>query len=203
MAPTTKKLVFQPRMRMMSNDSIDGFYRSFGNASAFYNGNKGVLNVAAGALITLAGVGFVSSFNVPVMLQLERAADSVLRAFEKGRGLEPVVVDTMVDRKDLVDSLNPMLRPLMSKTYVVIVGEKGTGKSTAVRQGLYACKSPKCAVYFNCPIAVGKFSIELANQVDFFDQRDVSGGAKRRTASSTKVKKVPTLRTSHSQPSRH
>ena len=191
-APLTKKLIHHPRMRMMSNDSIDGFYRSFGNVSSFYNANKGLLNVAAGALITLAGVGFVSSFNAPVMLQLEPAADSVFRAFEEGRGLEPVVVvDTMVDRKDLVDNLNPILRPLMSKTYVVIVGEKGTGKSTAVRQGLYACKSPKGAVYFNCPIAVGKFSIELANQVDFLDQGDVSGGAKRSTGSTTKGKKVP------------
>ena len=173
--PITKRFVNQPRgVRMMSNDS-NGFNRLFGKASLFYNANKGVLNVAAGALITLAGVGVLTSFNVRVMPQLEPTADSVLRAFEEGRGLEPFVVDAMVDRKDLVDSLNPISE---SKTYVVIVGKNGTGKTTVVRQGLYACKSPKGAVYFNCPIAVGKFSIELASLIDFHD-----GGAKRRIES--------------------
>ena len=88
-APITKRFVNQPHVRMMSNNSIGGFYRSFGNTSSFYNANKGVLNVAAGALITLAGLGILQSFNVPVMPQLEPAADSVLRAFEKDRGLEP------------------------------------------------------------------------------------------------------------------
>ena len=171
--PITKRSVNQPRgVRMMSNDSSGGFNRLFGKASLFYNANKGVLNVATGALITLAGVGILTSFNVRVMPQLEPTADSVLRAFEEGRGLEPFDVDTMVDRKDLVNSLIDSV----SKTYVVIVGKNGTGKTTVVRQGLYACKSPKGAVYFNCPIAVGKFSIELASLIDFHD-----GGAKRRT----------------------
>ena len=52
-APITKRFVNQPHVRMMSNNSTGGFYRSFGNTLSFYNANKGVLNFAAGALIIL------------------------------------------------------------------------------------------------------------------------------------------------------
>ena len=181
-------------MRMVSNDSIGRFKQSFENASSFYTANNGILNFSAAVLIALTGFGIFRGYNVTVIPPLEPAADSVLRAFEEGRGFEPFDVDTMVDRKDLVDRLNPILRPLMSKTYVVIVGENGTGKTTAVRQALSASKSPKGAVYFNCPIAVNKFSIKLANLVEFREQLDVSGGAKRRIESTTKEEKVPDLK---------
>ena len=193
-APITKRFVNQPRVRMMSNDSIGGFNRSFENASSFYNANKGLLKIAGGTVGVILLATCIKYNNVPVMPQFKPAADSVLRAFEEGCGLEPFKVDAMVDRKDLVDGLGPILQPQKSKSYVVIVGENGTGKTTAVRQALSASKSPKGAVYFNCPIAVDKFSIKLASLVEFRDQLDVSGGARRRIESTTKEEKVPDLK---------
>ena len=190
-APITKSMVHQPRVRMMSNDSIGGLYRSFGNASSFYNANKGVLKSAAGTLAVFAAFGLGYYFEVPVMPPLEPAADSVLRAFEEGRGLEQFDDGEMVDRKDLMDGLGPILQPKKSKSYVVIVGENGTGKTTAVKRELFALDIPKGAVYFNCPIAAGQFSIKLASLVEFRDQLDVSGGAQRRIESKTKEENDP------------
>ena len=174
-APITKRFVNQPHVRMMSNNSIGGFYRSFGNTSSFYNANKGVLNVAAGALITLAGLGILQSFNVPVMPQLEPAADSVLRAFEEDRGLEPFDKSSMIDRKALVDNLLPILQPAESNSYVVIFGEIGTGKTTAVRQALAALERPRDVVYIDCPVTADDFPVYLAELI----------GAKRRIESTT------------------
>ncbi len=88
-------------------------YRGFENAFSFYNANSFFLKTAAGTLSVFAGFILVSHLNVHVLPPLERAAESVLRLFEEGRGLEPLDVNTMVDRKDLMDSLNPILRPLM------------------------------------------------------------------------------------------
>ena len=188
-APITKRFVNQPHVRMMSNSSTGGFYRSFGNTLSFYNANKGVLNFAAGALITLAGVGILTSFNVPVMPQLEPAADSVLRAFEKDRDLEPFNKSNMIDRKELVDNLLPILQPSESNSYVVIVGEKGTGKTTAVRQALAALERPRGAVYINCPVTADEFSVYLAKLIGFHEQLDISGGVKRKIESTTKEEK--------------
>ena len=193
-APITKRLVNQPRVRMMSNDSIGRLYRSFGNVSSFYNANNGVLKIVGGTVGVISVAIYMSYFNVPVMPPLEPAADSVLRAFEEGRGLKTFDKMAMIDRKALVGNLMPILQPQESSSYVVIVGENGTGKTTAVRQALSASKSPKGAVYFNCPIAVDKFSIKLASLVEFRDQLDVSGGARRRIESTTKEEKVPDLK---------
>ena len=107
---------------MMSNDSTGGLHRRVENASSFYNANKGLLTAAATFIV---GVGIVNYFNLPVMPPHEPAADIVRRAFEEGRGLEPFDEDAMVDRKDLVDGLGEILQPRNSKSYVVIVGEKG------------------------------------------------------------------------------
>ena len=133
----------------------------------------------------------MSYFNVPVLPPLEPVADSVLRAFEEGRGFELVDEDAIVDRKDLVDGLGLILQPQKSKNYYVIVGENGAGKTTAVRQALSASKSPKGAVYFNCPESVELFSVNLAGLIGFRDQLDISGGAQRRIESTTKEEKVP------------
>ena len=175
----------------MSNDSFVGFYRSFKRASTFYNANNKLLNIVAGALTTLVGVGIFRSFHVPVLPQLEPAADSVLRAFEQGRGLKLFNEDQMVDRKDLVGVLSLILQPQESKSYVVIVGENGTGKTTAVRQALFALDFPKGVAYFNCPIVADEFSISLARLIGFRDQLDVSGGDKRMLEMTTKEEKVP------------
>ena len=95
----------------------------------------------------------------------------------------------MIDRKALVDNLLPILQPSKSNSYVVIVGEKGTGKTTAVRQALTALERPRGAVYIDCPETADDFSVYLAELIGFREQLDISGGVKRKIESTTKEEK--------------
>ena len=155
--------------------------------TSIYHANKGLLKAAGVVLAGIGVLGLVYYYRIPLDSPLEPAVDCVLRAFEEGRGLEPVNRGDFIDRKALIDKLSLILHPEESSSYVVIVGENGTGKTAAVNQALSALESPKGAVYFNCPVTTDKFSIKLADLVGFRDQRDVI----RRIASTTKEEQVP------------
>ncbi len=56
----------------------------------------------------------------------------MIRVFEKG-GTTPFELPLEhVDRPDVVAKLKELLRPEVSNMYGVVIGEHGTGKSTAV-----------------------------------------------------------------------
>ena len=187
MAPITRCLV---NTKSLVNQPLR---RAFGSDYKFNNANNYLL-IIGGTMTALAGVCFVSLLNEAAIPPHEPAADRLLRVFEEGHGVKLFGNNAiMVDRKDLLDSLGKLLQPHESKHYVVIMGENGTGKTTAVKQALCALKSPKGFVYFNCPISVSAFSVQLANLVEFRGQLDISGGAKRRTESTTNEEKVSDL----------
>jgi len=72
-----------------------------------------------------------------------------------------------VPRPELIADLAALLRPAATDQYVLVVGESGTGKSTAVRDAMRALPAPKGAVYFSAPELVGSFSRYLAIAVDY------------------------------------
>ena len=194
MAPIRRRWFHRPVMRTVSNQSIDGLHRGFESSSSFYKINKDFLKIAATGLTVITSLGIFTYYNVPLSLPLESEVDVVLLAFEEGRGLETfseVDKDATIDRQDLVQDLLLILRPKVSKSYAVVVGENGTGKSTAVRKALSALEQPKGAVYFNCPEAADEFSIALAQLITFREQVDVKGGFRRRIEFTTKEDKDP------------
>jgi hypothetical protein len=75
--------------------------------------------------------------------------------------------DARVPRPELVAGLIALLRPAATKQYTVVVGESGTGKSTAVRDAMRSMPMPKGAVYFLTPELVASFSSELARAVGY------------------------------------
>jgi ABC-type oligopeptide transport system ATPase subunit len=113
----------------------------------------------------------------------------MLAAFEAGgrpgweRGFDDSDAD--VDRHELVDALSALLHPAVARDYTVIVGENGTGKSTAVRQAVRALGVPKGVVYFDAPELLPEFSSRLAETVGFSTDVIDPWGALRRWASRT------------------
>ena len=170
----------------MTNDAVTGRWQQLlEKGSSFYKTYGEFLKAAGvGAGTTLLGLAVFYRFG-------QSESYSVLRAFEEGRGLEPLDKRSMIDRKALVENLLPILQPEESSNYVVIVGEKGTGKTTAVRQALAALERPRGAVYIDCPETADEFSVSLAGLIGFRGQLDITGGAKRRLESTTKEEKVP------------
>ena len=74
-----------------------------------------------------------------------------------------------VPRPALEADLAALLRPQASKQYVLVVGESGTGKSTAVRSALRSLPWPSGAVYFSYPaLAPASFSAGLASACGYF-----------------------------------
>ena len=71
-------------------------------------------------------------------------------------------------RPELIADLAGILRPRESKQYVLVVGESGTGKSTAVRSAARSLPQPSGCVYFSAPELAASFSTGLALAVGFF-----------------------------------
>ena len=72
--------------------------------------------------------------------------------FAKGvDGLTPKDANVLVERDELLTSLRTVLAPTEITNYVVILGEKGVGKSTAVRQTLGQLEHPRGAIYLMTP----------------------------------------------------
>jgi hypothetical protein len=123
----------------------------------------------------------------------------MLAAFEAGgrpgweRGFDDSDAD--VDRHELVAALSALLHPPVARDYTVIVGENGTGKSTAVRQAVRALGVPKGVVYFDAPELLPEFSSRLAESVGFStDVLDPWGAFRRWASRTTKEEADPKLK---------
>lgn len=66
-------------------------------------------------------------------------------------------------------------------SYLVILGERGTGKSTAVRRTIYQQPHPKGIVYVECPEDVDDFPATLATVLKFRPTTDLEGSLRRLT----------------------
>jgi energy-coupling factor transporter ATP-binding protein EcfA2 len=106
---------------------------------------------------------------------------AIIKAFEEGGGtIYSEDVNANVERSTLHQELKKVLHPEKTRQYAVIVGENGTGKSTAVRQVLSSLEFPKGSVYINCPADHKEFSRELFQIIRYDSERDIRGGIKRR-----------------------
>jgi hypothetical protein len=96
---------------MMTNDAVAGRWQQLlEKGSSFYKTYGEFLKATVvGAGVTLLGVAVFYHFG-------QSESDSVLRAFEQGRGLEPFDKSSMIDRKALVDNLLPILQPVESSS---------------------------------------------------------------------------------------
>ena len=119
---------------------------------------------------------------------------AMLRAFEEGGrpGWEGDFDDGDADiaRPALEADLGGLLRLDATREYVVIVGETGTGKSTAVRQAVRALPAPKGVVYFDAPELLPKFGLKLARAVSYTPYVADPPGALRRWLSGTTKEEV-------------
>ena len=124
---------------------------------------------------------------------------TMLRTFEAGGrpGWEADFDDSraVIARPDIVAALATLLRPEFADDYVVVVGETGTGKSTAVRQAVRQLPWPKGVVYFDAPELLPKFGTHLAAAIGFNVHTVDPWGALRRWFSGvTKVESDPKLK---------
>ena len=132
-----------------------------------------------------------SSGSLSVVLGANAVTSHMVSTFETGGVIpsswfvSPVRWDTpftsdalaVVSRPELIEDLTVLLRPNASSQYLLIVGESGTGKSTAVRKAIRALPSPKGAIYFSAPQVVTSFlfSEDLASATGYFRLVDPLG----------------------------
>ena len=80
--------------------------------------------------------------------------------------------DARVARPELIADLAALLRPKVTKHYALVVGEIGTGKSTAVRAAVRSLPHPKGAVYFTTPEIMSPFLSGLGDATGYFHSFD-------------------------------
>ena len=79
--------------------------------------------------------------------------DMVLQFSNGVDGWVPSDDTATVSRAVLMADLLPILQPDHSKQYFVILGEKGVGKSTVVRQTIRQLEGPRGVIYVMAPSA--------------------------------------------------
>ena len=150
---------------------------------------------ALGAVVAL-GTACVAGYAWH-MQRPSASEDAVLHAFENGAGAsKPEQLLAVVERPELHALLTRVLRPASSKQYVLIVGEHGTGKSTAVRNAARdaGADGTNGVVYYLVPEEVSTFASGLAALVGYrTDPLDVEGGVRRRMSMTTKAEESPRL----------
>jgi hypothetical protein len=99
---------------------------------------KGQLTAVAGSVVVLWTIYHETETYI---------TGEMVEAFEQGSQLQPSLLT--VDRDDVHKELRHILAPSEKpKTYFVVMGEKGVGKSTAARQVLSELPHPHGALYF-------------------------------------------------------
>jgi ABC-type cobalamin/Fe3+-siderophores transport system ATPase subunit len=76
-------------------------------------------------------------------------------------------------KRPQVNDIKALIRPASSSQYGVIIGENGSGKSTAVLGAIQELKEPKNVVYFHAPELTATFSEQLARSVGYRDVVDI------------------------------
>ena len=98
---------------------------------------------------TLASVWYVLWYETE-----EAITNDMVLQFSNGvDGWVPSDDNATVSRAALMADLLPILQPHYSKQYFVILGEKGVGKSTAVRQTIRTMREPRGVIYVMAPSA--------------------------------------------------
>jgi hypothetical protein len=140
-----------------------------------------VVKTAVGRIVFSVGVGIGLLVAGEYLWGEESKQRGMIRVFEKG-GTSPFECPKIhVDRPEVVAALKVLLRPEESDKYGVVIGEHGTGKSTAVRDTIMELEEPKGAVYFSSPNVLKDFGQDMAAAVGYkFVFWDIVGGWRRR-----------------------
>jgi type II secretory pathway predicted ATPase ExeA len=104
--------------------------------------------VVAGVVVTAAVLGgalYYGHKNWSDEANIER----VVRTFEAGPPVSLIGTERLVERPQLHSDLKALLQPAESKNYVVVVGEHGTGKTTAMQLAVMSVAGG--ALYFQTP----------------------------------------------------
>jgi hypothetical protein len=107
----------------------------------------------------------------------------IIRAFEVGKlGYEKIPNKFKVDRPDVVAKIKTLFEPTKTPySYFLIVGETGTGKSTAIREAVSELEVPRGVVYFMSPESPRYFTLGLAKILNYDPYAlDLFGTLKRR-----------------------
>ena len=108
--------------------------------------------------------------------------DAIVSAFEQGRGYNHNLEadnEATIDREELYSKIHDIFTPKKIKHYAVVVGERGCGKSTAVRKVIASLPEPRGIIYFDAPVSPKQFSVELASSIGVKDEIDMVGGVHR------------------------
>ena len=124
-------------------------------------------------------------FVLYLMWETEAAiTNSMVDAFAVGvDGWVPKDDLVTVARSALLDNLFPILHPNATEQYFVILGEKGVGKSTAVRQTIKQLEDPRGVIYIMAPSADSSaFVARLAETTKYRKAVDFWGRLRRHIA---------------------
>eukprot|EP01038_Epipyxis_sp_PR26KG_P004038 gene4038-5777_t len=139
-------------------------------------------------IVGLTSFALAIFFQVPMNPPLEAESNIILRAFEEGRGLDAYKMADLsakIDRGPLIEELKLILQPTFSRSYVVIVGQIGIGKSTAIRKAMTSLEVVKGSVYFDC----SDISVDIASTIGFRTQIDLGASIRRILELTTKEDK--------------
>ena len=111
----------------------------------------------------------------------EGITQDLVDAFADGvDGLTQKDTTVSVKRDELLTSLRTVLAPAEITNYVVILGEKGVGKSTAVRQTLAQLEHPRGAIYVMTPSSGrGAFLLELVEATTYRQALNLAARVRR------------------------
>jgi len=160
-----------------------------------------IFKVVSTVVVCLAGTAYVM-WNYP---RPEDVPDSVLETFESGgklgwdEGFKKKDAAASIKRPDVETQLKEFFYPTptpeddLSAAYVLVIGEHGTGKSTAVRRVVREHKGINGAIYVNVPDDIRYFGGVVASAVGMPDITvDIKSGVIRRVNQETKeVRELP------------
>jgi type II secretory pathway predicted ATPase ExeA len=136
------------------------------NPRSVYEDSKGLIRnyfdvkLAAGIAVLAAGVWYYFS---------EDNVSRITRAFEAGELVYNKIADEhKIHRPEVVAEIKSLfLQPSETHAYFLIVGETGTGKTTAILDAVSDLKVPRGVVYFMAPAFSDHFVSNLARKLNY------------------------------------
>jgi hypothetical protein len=148
-------------------------FRIWADCWSYYKQRAIFVNAVFG-ILTVSGIGYYLKKSKrsldSILPSTTPPEDIILNAFEIGKGFDTYKnkdKSAFVNRNLLNQRLKMILHPEESDQYAVIVGEKGCGKSTAVRKVLSSLPEPRGVVYFDCPANPKEFSTKLLKRLEY------------------------------------
>lgn len=151
------------------------------------------------AAMTIVGIGIVAGYgyhklgsNIIPPVSTHDVDAAIVKAFEEGsvqRGFTAAHDGVnRVERPDVEAQIELMLA--RNEKYGIIIGEKGTGKSTAVLHFINKKKtSPRGIIYVDCPENAESFPSLLGSMVHYRPQADLEGRVRRLASGMSKEEK--------------